>query len=174
MLVFRNQTSYNRFWDGRNSLQTVNTSVRNLIRTILTHSYNNDGPLAREEKQDVERTVRVLMAIPYAVKNHLRGEWGAAWAPCMPGSEVMENGGSVYNQVYANLLPVGLEGHEQDGLGLPYQLTFFVDGFIRRGIERGWYNAPGASGMQGQLNTLMDAFGRMETIWLTPIPVAHL
>lgn len=42
------------------------------------------------------------------------------------------------------------------------------------GVERGWFNAPGASQMQAQLNTLTDAYGRMETIKLTPIPVAHL
>ncbi|KAF7586029.1 hypothetical protein BBP40_009646, partial [Aspergillus hancockii] len=42
------------------------------------------------------------------------------------------------------------------------------------GVERGWFNAPGASQMQAQLNTAVDAVGRMEMIRLTPIPVAHL
>jgi putative membrane protein len=174
MLVFRNQTSYNRFWDGRNGMQTINTCVRNLVRTILTNSYTTTRPLTLEEKQDIERTVRFLMAIPYAVKNHLRAEWGAAWALGLAGHEIRENGASVFNPVYASLLPVGLEGHEEDGLGLPFQLTFFVDSFIKRGVDRGWFHAPGASQMQAQLNTLTDAFGKMETIKLTPIPVAHL
>jgi putative membrane protein len=53
-------------------------------------------------------------------------------------------------------------------------LTFFVDGFIKRGEGRGWFSAPSASQMQAQLNTLLEAYGRMETIKLTPIPVAHL
>ncbi|EAW13210.1 bestrophin family protein [Aspergillus clavatus NRRL 1] len=171
MLVFRNQTSYNRFWDGRNGMNTINTCVRNLVRTIATNAYNNSGPPTAAEKQDIERTIRILMAIPFAVKNHLRAEWGAAWAL---GSDVNENGTAGYDPDYASLLPAGLEGHEDDGLGLPFQLTFFVDGFIKRGVERGWFNAPGASQMQGQLNTLTDAYGKMETIKLTPIPVAHL
>ncbi|KAH8705355.1 Bestrophin, RFP-TM, chloride channel-domain-containing protein [Talaromyces proteolyticus] len=173
MLVFRNQTSYNRFWDGRNGVQTVHTSVRNLVRNILTHSYTIDRPLTAEEKDDIERTVRFLMAIPYAVKNHLRAEWGAAWAARI-GQDIDEVGETVFNPVYASLLPVGLEGHEQDGLGLPFQLTFFVDSFIKRGVLREWFSAPGASQMQAQLGALTQAIGSLEVIKMTPIPVAHL
>ncbi|KAL4802164.1 Bestrophin, RFP-TM, chloride channel-domain-containing protein [Aspergillus unguis] len=182
MLVFRNQTSYNRFWDGRNGMTTVHTTIRNLVRTILTNAYSSSRPLTEAEKADVERTVRILMAIPFAVKNHLRAEWGAAFddesgfggVPGLLGSDVRENGTAVYNPVYAGLLPPNLQGFESDGLGLPYQLTFFVDSFIKRGVERNWFHAPGASQLQVQLNTLLDAFGKMETIRLTPIPVAHL
>ncbi|RDW63169.1 bestrophin family protein [Aspergillus mulundensis] len=188
MLVFRNQTSYNRFWDGRNGMTTIHTTIRNLVRTILSNAYSTAHPPTPAERHDIERTVRILTAIPFAVKNHLRAEWGAAFEtglesnfgglgggiPGLLGSELRENGTAVYNPVYAGLLPPDLQGYEGEGLGLPFQLTFFVDGFIKRGVERGWFNAPGASQMQAQLNTLMDAFGKMETIKLTPIPVAHL
>lgn len=179
MLVFRNQTSYNRFWDGRNSMNNLTTCIRNLVRIITTNSYSGSNaqlgnPLTAAEKQDIERTIRILMAIPYAVKNHLRAEWGAAWATPSLGDDVDKSGTTVYNPVYAGLLPEGLQGHEDEGLGLPYQLTFFVDGFIKRGVDRGWFHAPGASQMQAQLNTLLDAYGKMETIRLTPIPIAYL
>ncbi|KAF7718537.1 Bestrophin, RFP-TM, chloride channel family protein [Penicillium ucsense] len=176
MLVFRNQTSYNRFWDGRNAMSTMNTCLRNLTRTIVTNSYSSTrGPPNLMEREDIERTLRVLIAIPFAVKNHLRAEWGAAWATdSTHGGPLDERGTAAYNPDYAGLLPAGLEGHEHEGLGLPYQLTYFVDGFIKRGEDRGWFNAPGASQMQAQLNTFLDAYGRMETIKLTPMPVAHL
>ncbi|KKZ66460.1 membrane protein [[Emmonsia] crescens] len=214
ILVFRNQTSYNRFWDGRNNLAAINTSARNLTRSILTHAYNREaGPLTLAEKNDVERTIRVLMAIPYAVKNYLRAEWGAAWAPNSNIGDVVDGGGGsaslshavessmmlrhpdssngagagadgadgddeggerVFNPEYDSLLPMGMQAYEDEGLGLPLQLTFFIDGFIKRGEERGWFTAPGASNLQGQLNALTDAYGRMETIKLTPIPIAHL
>lgn len=176
ILVFRNQTSYNRFWDGRNGMNTLNTCVRNLVRTIVTNSYNaNKGPPNASEREDIERTIRILMALPFATKNHLRAEWGAAWAgDDALGNDMNEHGVSAYNFEYAGLLPAGLEGHEDEGLGLPYQLTFFVDGFIKRGEIRGWFSAPSASQMQAQLNLLLDAYGRMETIKLTPMPVAHL
>ncbi|KAJ9244405.1 hypothetical protein DTO027B5_3995 [Paecilomyces variotii] len=174
MLVFRNQTSYNRFWDGRNAVSTTNSCIRNLVRMILTNSYSTNGPLTQEEKEDVERTVRVLIALPFALKNYLRSEWGA-WQLGATWDEVLENGaGPIYNPEYASLLPVGLQALEDKGLGLPFELTFFVDSFVKRGVDRGWFHAPGASQMQAQLNTLTDAYGKMETIKLTPIPVAHL
>lgn len=166
MLVFRNQTCYNRFWDGRNGLNDILTNVRNLVRTIVTNSYNPSGPPPTPaEREDVERTIRILMAIPFAVKNSLRAEWGVV------GSEapVLHS-----NADYASLLPVGFEGREVDGLSLPFELTLFVDGFVKRGEGRGWFSPPRASGLQGELNALTHAYGRMETIMLTPIPVAHL
>ncbi|KAF7585270.1 hypothetical protein BBP40_011496, partial [Aspergillus hancockii] len=99
MLVFRNQTSYNRFWDGRTSLTSLTTTIRNLVRTILTHSYTTAHPtLTATEKEDIERTIRILMAIPYALKNHLRAEWGAAFAF---GDDVGEDGVAAYNPDYA-------------------------------------------------------------------------
>ncbi|EDU48449.1 Bestrophin domain containing protein [Pyrenophora tritici-repentis] len=75
---------------------------------------------------------------------------------------------------YVSLLPEGLMGYEDQGLGLPLQLTILVEGYIRRGADRGWFNAPLSSQMTVQLNSLVDAYGRMETIHSTPIPVAHL
>lgn len=57
---------------------------------------------------------------------------------------------------------------------MPLQLSFFVESFIKRGVERGWYDPPGANQMGGLVNALVDAYGKMETIKLTPIPVAHL
>ena len=175
MLVFRNQTSYNRFWDGRTNLTIVMTAVRNLIRTILTCSHNKDAMPTEAELADIERIVRILIAIPYTVKNHLRAEWGAAWET--NHNDVSYNpdvANPKYNPEYADLLPPAMEGHEDEGLGMPLQLTFFVDGFIKRAFDRGWYHAPQASQLQVQLNTLTDAYGKMEMIRTTPIPVAHL
>ena len=75
---------------------------------------------------------------------------------------------------YEDLLPHGLVGFEDEGLGLPLELTFFVERYIRKGVDRGWFHAPQASQLQVQLNAIMDAYGKMETIKLTPLPIAHL
>ncbi|USP81809.1 UPF0187 protein sll1024 [Curvularia clavata] len=89
----------------------------------------------------------------------------------------LENGnGTVQTKKdeYVSLLPEGLMGYEDQGLGLPLQLTILIEGYIRRGVDRGWFNAPLSSQMTVQINSLVDAYGRMETIHSTPIPVAHL
>lgn len=203
MLVFRNGTSYDRFWTGRNCLTTIGTSVRNLARISLSNARGKDGEkLTEEEKRDTEKILRVLVAILYAIKHNLRAEFNIPPAslaslppPTSPfGSrsrpisrrpsysdhsptdtiDTEQHGINTAKAEYTSLLPDGLMGYEDQGLGLPLQLTVLVEGFIRRGYERGWFHGPMASQMTVQLNALVDAYGRMETIRSTPIPVAHL
>ncbi|EGD92270.1 hypothetical protein H112_00168 [Trichophyton rubrum D6] len=178
ILVFRNQTSYNRFWDGRNCLTTITTALRNLTRAILVSSRNPNGPLSDAEKQDIERTIRLLIAFPYAVKCYLRAEWSTEWGaisnPNMIADVVRRQEAGGPKQEFLSLLPAGFQAHEADGLGLPLQLTFPIDAFIQRGAERGWYDPPTANQMGNQVSAMIDAYGKMETIKLTPIPVAHL
>lgn len=171
--VFRNQTAYNRFWDGRNYLTVIITSIRNLTRSFLACSAvtpsTNQG-LA--DQADTERVVRILVAILYATKNHLRAEWGA---DIIPGAAIsVSTGIATHIPEYSELLPQGLTGLDDRGVGLPLQLTFFVEQYIKKCFDKGMFHGPQASQLQVQLNTLTDAYGRMETIRLTSIPVAHL
>ncbi|KAI9837216.1 MAG: hypothetical protein M1819_000290 [Sarea resinae] len=172
MLVFRNQTSYTRFWDGRNYLTQISTSVRNLTRAFLCCSFKASGEILPNDRAATERVVRILIAILYATKNHLRAEWGAL---LIPGTSIdPDTGFATFKHEYSDLLPVDLHDLGEEGVGLPFELTFYVEQYIKMAHDRGWFHAPQASQMQVQLNTLTDAFGRMETIRLTPIPVAHL
>ncbi|KAJ4362397.1 hypothetical protein N0V83_010490 [Neocucurbitaria cava] len=220
MLVFRNSTSYDRFWTGRNCLTTIGTSVRNLARICLVNSRDKNGDSTEAERRDTERIVRVLIAMLYAIKHNLRAEFNIppaslASLPPQPSpysrsspvsrrpsyvdrsmsssmtpisssstpllsnstASTLENGdGSTPTKKdeYVSLLPSGLMGYEDQGLGLPLQLTVLVESYLRRGYDRGWFHGPLASQMTVQLNALVDAYGRMETIRSTPIPVAHL
>ncbi|KAL8914216.1 MAG: hypothetical protein Q9171_001087 [Xanthocarpia ochracea] len=167
-IVFRNQTSYNRFWDGRNYLTVIITSVRNLTRSFLANSHRS--PLA--DRAETDRIIRILIAILYATKNHLRAGWGAE---IIPGAAINPStGNATLTPEYSDLLPKGLYGCDDRGLGLVLQLTFFVEQYIKKGTDKEWFHAPQASQMQVQLNAMVDAYGKMETIRLTPIPIAHL
>ena len=147
------------------------TSVRNLTRKFLVSS-PSDPKTSASDRHDTEHVIRILVAILYATKDHLRAGWGVA---IIPGAAVSKTtGDATLKPEYNDLLPPGLEGFEDKGLGLPLQLTFFVESYIKKGSDKGWFQAPQASQMQVQLNNLVDAYGRMETIRLTGIPVAHL
>ncbi|KAI9846976.1 MAG: hypothetical protein M1837_003332 [Sclerophora amabilis] len=171
MLVFRNQTSYERFWTGRNYITQIGTSIRNLTRSFLCCSSKVGEAPSAAEKAETECVVRLLVAILYSIKNHLRAEWGAA---IRPGTAISANGTPSFTSEYSELLPAGLKGYEELGLGLPLELTFFVERYIQNGHDKGWFHAPQASQMQVQLNALVDAYGRMETVKITPLPIAHL
>ena len=147
------------------------TSVRNLTRMMLTCSFNtekDESATRLSDRADTERAVKMLMAILFATKNHLRADWGA-----FPGVGSKTMTGSLHPE-YNDLLPKGLIGYDHRGLGIPLQLTYFIEQYIKKGFQRGWYHGPQASQMTVQLNALVDAYGRMETIRLTPVPIAHL
>jgi putative membrane protein len=180
MLVFRNGTSYDRFWSGRNCLTSIGTCVRNLTRSFLVSASPKAGEELKEaEKEDVEKTVRVLVAILYAVKHSLRAEYSMPPASAANrnghgNGEADEGGITTAKAEYISLLPDHLVGFEDQGLSLPLQLTVLVESYIKRAFERGWVHGPQASQLTTQVNALVDAYGRMETIRSTPMPVAHL
>ena len=179
MLVFRNQTSYDRFWQGNQHITAIETCVRNLTRSFLTCCYKADGPpSSNAEKAETERIIRILIAMMYATKHHLRAEWGSTTIPLlMPTAEVARRrreSHSLAKPEYTNLLPPGTRGFEDQGLGLLLQLSVQVESYIKRGHDRGWFHAPQASQLNAQLNSLVSAYGSLETIHLTPLPVAYL
>jgi len=179
MLVFRNQTSYDRFWQGSTHLTTIESCVRNLTRSFLTCSYKCNGPPATDtESLDTEQTIRIMIAMVYPVKHHLRAEWSSTTLPfTIPDAEVHRRRRESHSMVkpeYSELLPANKRGFEDQGLGLLLQLSVQVEAYIKRGHDRGWFHAPQASQLTAQLNTLVSAYGSLETIHLTPLPVADL
>ena len=179
MLVFRNQTSYNRFWEGNNHMTNMVTNIRNLSRSLLTCSFVEGGPPSTEsERADTERTVRILVALIFASKNHLRAEWGQNLPLLFPPRQAerlrRRESVSMAKPEYSELLPAGTRGFEEQGLGLVQQLSVHVEAYIKRGYHRGWFHAPQAGQLTVQLNSLVLEYGAMETIHMTPLPVALL
>lgn len=198
MLVFRNQTSYDRFWQvgrqlyfplitssdpqsqGNQHITTVTTCIRNLTRSFLSCSHLKGKRPSEEERADTEQTVRLLLAMVYAAKNHLRAEWGMTSLPFLSSKTAGDierrrrESTSVHKPEYADLLPPRIRGFEDQGLGLLLQLSLRIEGYIKRGYDRGWFHAPQASQLTVQLNQLVSAYGSLETIHLTPLPVAYL
>lgn len=146
--------------------------------------------LTDTERRETDKVIRLLVAVLYAIKHNLRAEFNippvsllkdGTISPPSPrntlsrrNSLAEEYGIHTAEEEYISLLPDGLMGFEDQGLGLPLQLSIFIESYIRRGFDRGWFHAPLASQMSVQVNSLVDAYGRMETIRSTPIPIAHL
>jgi hypothetical protein len=168
MLVFRNQTAYSRFWNGRCHLNTVTTAVRCLSRQILVlvpaptfsglsslissdsllpsaprlsrESINGDkvSPsgetvLSPADQAKTVETVKILIAMLYTIKNHLRAEWGVALSP---GTSLTADGQEANTDEYKDLLPPGLKGYEHRGLGLTLELATFVEKYIQTGVKK--------------------------------------
>src|ERR1700760_1443468 len=57
MLVFRNGSSYDRFWTGRNNLAQICASIRNLTRYFLTCSRDANDQRSEAERIDTEAII---------------------------------------------------------------------------------------------------------------------
>ncbi|KAF2745996.1 UPF0187-domain-containing protein [Sporormia fimetaria CBS 119925] len=211
MLVFRNSTSYDRFWTGRQCLGVVGTCVRNLVRVVLV-AYTGTGTsgsskdagkrkITPEEKEEVESFIRACVAVLYAVKHNLRAEYnvpddeplaprpsttticGCRDPDSTTSSTTLSASMTTADPERAPLLRTPSEYHsllpsqplyEHHGLSAPLQLTILLERFIERTHQNSLISAPLHSSLTGTLNTLIDAYTRMETIRSTPLPIAHL
>jgi putative membrane protein len=85
-----------------------------------------------DELRTIE-TVKILIAMLYTIKNHLRAEWGVALSP---GTSLTADGQEATHEEYKDLLPIGLKGYEHRGLGLTLELATFVEKFVTDGVRK--------------------------------------
>ncbi|TFK72512.1 UPF0187-domain-containing protein [Pluteus cervinus] len=94
ILVFRNSTSYDRYWEGRKAFATMVSNARNLSRLIWVNvappptteqppGTKGKTPTSNHSHAEIRRrkaeAVRLTMAYVVAVKHYLREEDGLGW-----------------------------------------------------------------------------------------------
>lgn len=72
LLVFRTNTAYERFWEGRKSWGAIGSSVRNFSRLVWV-GVEEKGPQHRQEKIQI---IKQAIAMALAIKLFLRAETG--------------------------------------------------------------------------------------------------
>ncbi|TGO51610.1 hypothetical protein BOTNAR_0350g00050 [Botryotinia narcissicola] len=128
-------------------------------------------PISKALEAKTIETVKIMIAMLYTVKNHLRADWGLELSS---GTMMTEEGDFSWPAEYKDLLPQGFKGHEHMGLGLTLQLSTYVEKFVNTGCNLNWFNNSASAQMLAILNELVAAYGNMEVIRLAPSPVAHL
>ncbi|TKY88072.1 hypothetical protein EX895_003168 [Sporisorium graminicola] len=81
LLVFRNSTSYDRWYEGRKLWQDASTTTRSLA-TVIWVNVDTDKEVERKQwrLQRKKRALRLLIAFMFAVKHELRAQRGTDWA----------------------------------------------------------------------------------------------
>lgn len=151
LLVFRTNTAYERFWEGRKAWGTINNSVRNLSRQIW---------LAVEERRldDRERKVAVLRLLPayaIAMKLHLRGQSVTATP-----------------ELAVDLSPAQLAQLAEVQVP-PLEIAFWVSEYLQAEQRRGTIGLYQMNTLQGLITQMVDMLGTCERILRTPIPMAY-
>jgi len=149
LLVFRTNTAYDRFWEGRKFWGKLINSVRNLARQIW---------VAIEEKdpQDIElkkSALRLLPAFAVAMKLHLRQEAvNPELEPLMSPAQ------------YQNLKSMN---------NPPLEIAFWIEDYLHEQYERNCLDVYQLTSMKELINSMIDVLGGCERILKTPIPLAY-
>ncbi|MEG4574299.1 bestrophin family ion channel [Microcoleus sp. N3A4] len=149
LLVFRTNTAYDRFWEGRKLWGTLINNVRNLARQIW---------VAIEEKdpQDIElkkSVLRLLPAFAVAMKLHLRQE-------------------SVNPELEPLMSPAQYQKLKSIN-NPPLEIAFWIEDYLHEQYERNCLDVYQLTGMKELINSMIDVLGGCERILKTPIPMAY-
>ncbi len=149
LLVFRTNTAYERFWEGRKCWGSIVNNVRNLARQILV-AVDEINP---EDKEDKIKALRLLIAFAVATKLHLRGE-------------------SVDNEL-EELIPSSMYLKLNAMSNPPLEVAFWIGDYLHQRYNHNCLNSYQLISMQELLNNLVDNLGSCERILKTPMPLAY-
>ncbi len=149
LLVFRTNTAYERFWEGRKAWGAIVNHIRNLSRLIWVAIVELD-PLHRYEK---EEALKLLVAFAVTTKLHLRSQ-------------------PVDSQVQELVSPLQFTKLQTIG-NPPLEIVFWISDYLQAKQELGQISLYQMNELQSLLNNLVDMLGACERILRTPIPLAY-
>jgi ion channel-forming bestrophin family protein len=149
LLVFRTNTAYERFWEGRKAWGELVNTIRNLARQIWVF-VQEETPSDRHHK---EATLYLLVAYAIAIKLHLRQE--------TPSDE------------FAGLITPGQLAQLQKVQSPPLRIVLWIEDYLQKQSQLGRIYVYQLTALNTILGRMVDALGVCERISKTPIPVAY-
>ncbi|MEN9229604.1 MAG: bestrophin family ion channel [Thermostichus sp. DG02_5_bins_236] len=149
MLVFRTNTAYERFWEGRKAWGSLVNDVRNLARLIWV-AIEEQQPGDREEKV---KALHLLPAFAVAMKQHLRQEFLPEEIQSLVSPQQLQRLKSLNHP--------------------PLQIAFWVGDYLQQQYETHRVEVYQLTIMVERLNSMVDALGACERILMTPMPLAY-
>ncbi|PEC53010.1 hypothetical protein COK56_18545 [Bacillus cereus] len=152
LLVFRTNTAYDRYWEGRKLFGTIGACTRNLAVSFLCHWESGEGKADKEKL----KFVQLLVAFPKIAKGHLRDEKDL--------SEIK------------SLLDICSEKEREilaKSIHLPISIVLMLKTILSKGLKTGQIHPNAIINMETDLNTLLTSVGGCDRIKTTPIPFAY-
>ncbi|WP_310428232.1 bestrophin family ion channel [Chamaesiphon sp. VAR_48_metabat_135_sub] len=150
LLVFRTNTAYERFWEGRKAWGSIVNNVRNLSRLIWVAIIEIE-PMHRQEKEQI---LKLLVAFSIATKLHLRSQ-------------------PVDDRLAELVSPIQF-AKLQTMSNPPLEIVFWISDYLQAKHEQGQISLYQMNELQSILNILVDMLGACERILRTPIPLAYV
>lgn len=145
LIVFRTNTSYDRFWEGRKAWGSLVVNTRNAAQELKVAIAGNDS-----EKQ---AAIRLLSAFAIATKLHLRNE-------------------DINDELKAQVTPTQLQQLEA-AKNRPLMIVFWIRSYIQQQLRAGNIAESQAASINAMLSSLVEGISGCERIVTTPIPIAY-
>ncbi len=149
LLVFRTNTAYERFWEGRKAWGSIVNNIRNLSRSIWVAVSELDL-IHRTEKEQI---LKLLIAFAVATKLHLRSQ------------EVDVR----LEKLVSHLQFTKLQSTNNP----PLEIAFWIGDYLQAKQEQGQIDLYQMNELQKILNGMVDMLGACERILRTPMPLAY-
>jgi ion channel-forming bestrophin family protein len=149
MLVFRTNTAYERFWEGRKLWGSVTNASRNLAR----HIWVTIPDRTPQERQAKRAALDLIVAFAVTMKLHLRRE--------------------AINEELQPLLTAPQYENLQGMNNPPLEVASWIQDYLQQQHDSDRLNVHQLISLQQLLNTLVDCLGGCERILKTPIPMAY-
>ncbi|KXN70763.1 UPF0187-domain-containing protein [Conidiobolus coronatus NRRL 28638] len=160
LLVFRTNTAYDRYWEGRKVWSTMKVCLRNLARLTWLHCEEKDA----KDRAIKEHIISLLISFAVYTKHHLRQEFDVDYQDCEGlMHNFPETGGTTPDKSIRN----------NDSHSFPLIIIQRLSAFIAYQVETNRVNVSVQGVLINTLTTLTDCLTGFERILYTPIPTAY-
>ena len=149
LLVFRTNTAYDRYWEGRKCWGALNNNIRNLGRTIWVSVSEQD----EQDKDNKISVLKLIVAFAVATKLHLRGEQ--------------------INSELEQLIPSPQYFKLKTMNNPPLEIAFWIADYLQQQYNRNCITIHQLTALQNLLHGMVDMLGGCERILKTPMPLAY-
>ncbi|KAG4081325.1 Bestrophin/UPF0187, partial [Neocallimastix lanati (nom. inval.)] len=151
LLVFRNNSAYDRYWEGRKSWASILNNARSLSRHLWICIDIDENDKNKEEKLNLKKVI--------SIRHSLRGEFGWDYDDLSELVKHVPRFNSLFTTAPVEVLKV-----------LPLEIAYHIEGYIytQKSIPVPMLNQSYAC-----LNGITENFTRCERILNSPIPVIY-
>lgn len=149
LLVFRTNTAYDRYWEGRKAWGTLVVNIRNLSRIMQIAIATSEG----ETQPQKEQAIKYLNAFAIATKRHLR-------------SEAIE---SDLDEILSTEDLAKLRNAKH----MPLELTLWLSDYLQKQFQSDRIDSNYFISMNDSINALIEGLTGCERILRTPLPLAY-
>jgi ion channel-forming bestrophin family protein len=151
-LGFRNNTAYDRFWEGRKLWGALVNTTRSFTRQILT-LIDAPSDVVEEGRLFEQRLVHMVIAYVHALRLHLRD---------LPAKDTL-----------SKILPSDEVDRIIDDENVPLAILQRLGDLFVEARRKGWIIPYHVPVLEGSLTSLTDIQGACERIKNTPIPYSY-